>query len=342
MDLHDKYHKTPRQMTEITTALVTQAKVVIGLGRALHNKGRGAKLVYVEGGQEFEFTQQDLSAAQKALYRAIKGMDMYFKYSRKNKRGPVTPGEFKGVYSPVVLGDVLREFFNDRSFDPIVGNLRVLRAGLALRNTLTMLFYLYAHQESLQVVGNGSMIAPNPVMSRVFGTLHPLYTSVRVPFGRDANGNVKYVKNKDFAGPEVRSTFEVISALASTDPKIPEARQALQMAQAMPALDAKSLKMKEKAIRKAEREITRRSFRPNEFASFNFQVLAGLNYAGFEAARANADFFPTFRTTDGRTITAADALISGDYQQFMLSDHDAVKRMSDAYRAARDAEKARR
>jgi hypothetical protein len=336
---YDKYHKTPRDMTQVTSDLVKQAKVVIGLGRALHGKGRGVYLQYDANGTRVTFTQKDLSDAQKALYRAIKEVDLYFRYSRKSKRDKITADGFKGVYSPVVLGDVLREFFNDPKFDQIAGKLPALRSGVALRNTLTMLFYLYAHAYNLQQE-NGSMIRPDGVMNRVFGSMQPLYTSVREQVGYDNQGRPKYQKRKTFAGAETRSTYAVMEALARTDPKIPQAQAALAAAQAMPENDAKSAKKKEKAIKKAQREILRRSFTPAMFASFNFQVLAGLNYAGKAVVEdpANQGLLPV-QASDG-LMTAADALSNPTWKGYMLSEHAAVKELSQVYRDRRLAQKA--
>lgn len=100
-------------------------------------------------------------------------------------RQVVTPEQLTGVYTPVYLGNALYHFVNSDPgafgpLDPITAlqggpvealmdSLPLLRQGYSLRNSITMLMYIYTHTNQLQDPDDGTFIHPDSNMNEAFG-----------------------------------------------------------------------------------------------------------------------------------------------------------------------------
>ena len=76
----------------------------------------------------------------------------------------LTPGELKGINTPVKLTEVGKLFFQHSDFNQFVK----VQSGYLLKSALTYLIYYYCHKNQL-VVGN--MITPDQFMIDTFGNL---------------------------------------------------------------------------------------------------------------------------------------------------------------------------
>lgn len=93
----------------------------------------------------------------------------------------LTPESLRGVYTPFYAGEALRYLLDNGDFglvdkdvskDKLIDRLTVSKQGYMLRNTATMLLYIYAHANNLMAYG-GTHIHSDAIMMEAFGGVIP-------------------------------------------------------------------------------------------------------------------------------------------------------------------------
>lgn len=189
-----KYQKDIKEMRVVHADLAKLVKCVIGLSYHVGTCNKDEVLRFnVEDNKHYDFTKADLRAASAKVDRKIKKLNKYWKFSRKkrNTNASEGPAGLKGLYNPIFAGAPLLHYFsvpqNFGPLDPAAWKQRggkmddmgpllfdscpYLKAGYALRNTITMLPYIYARVMGLQEPETGSYSHFDPVMEEAFAKL---------------------------------------------------------------------------------------------------------------------------------------------------------------------------
>jgi len=221
------------QFGNLLKSLVSVSNALINLSSALGQAGKGAYLAFPnpnEPGRYVPFNRKHLRSAQALFNKGILSLKNYLRVSKKKTRDPVKPESFSGTYTPVFAGDALRAFFTNGAggFGPLapknaletgqagaalMDSLPMASQGYLLRNTSTMLFYIYAHANQLQAADNAQYARSDNIMDAAFGGNIPASfltyrgadgKQVKVPMGQAvADGIVQRALN----------TYEVITSM---------------------------------------------------------------------------------------------------------------------------------
>lgn len=179
-----KYFKTPKEMKQHHDELAKLAQSVVVLALHVGALDKNQILRFYDGDEYYAFGKKDLRAATSNLIREIKDLTTYWKVSRKKLKPKVGPEGLKGTYTPICAGPVLLAFFKEgNNFGPLdpakwketgvmgdtlMASLPYAQAGYMLRNTLTMLFFLYVRTMELQEVENAQFSHMDEHMRKVF------------------------------------------------------------------------------------------------------------------------------------------------------------------------------
>lgn len=219
------YVVTPRDFNIKLKKMAKEFNALVDLSLAigsLSQAGKGAYLAFPDPnnpqGPKIPFTRKQLRSSRAQFHKSILDLGNYFKYAKKKHRERAKPEEFKGVYTPVYAGEALQAFFNG-GIDPNIRDggvgfgsssplqaiqtgqagvalmdlLPMAKAGFIQRNTITMLFFIYAHQQNLQNPENAQTARSDALMNEVFGgTLAAEFFSEKVDNGVDKNGKPKF------------------------------------------------------------------------------------------------------------------------------------------------------
>lgn len=263
-----EFGKVLKNLTQLFNALVA-------LNSALGQAGKGAYLAFPNPTQPNEFipfNRKHLRSANAKFTKNILLLKNYLRVSKKKTRDPVKPESFSGTYTPVFAGDALRVFFTaaPERFGPLgpkeaiatqqggpalMDSLQMASQGYLLRNTSTMLFYIYAHANNLQAPDNAQFARSDEVMIQAFGADIPAaFLSYRGADGKP----VKISMNEAVAQGIVQqplSTYQVIINLYPPG----------------------TLNQKGQDV----------GFRPERFNTYYYQNIAAANYYSKAALAAN-------------------------------------------------------
>lgn len=190
-----QYRVEVKQFGEILKGMVQIYSALNLLTAALGQAGKGAYLAFPNPNQPgtfIPFNRKHLRSAQAKFSRSLLQLKNYLRVSKKKTRDPVKPESFSGTYTPVYAGDALRQFFTaaPQNFGPLhpvqavqavqagqtgqavqalMDSLQMVSQGYLLRNTSTMLFYIYAHANQLQAQDNAQFARSDDVMMQAFG-----------------------------------------------------------------------------------------------------------------------------------------------------------------------------
>lgn len=213
------YRVDQKGFAEILKGLVQIFNSLTVLNSALGQAGKGAYLVWqhpTQPGQFIQFNRRHLRSANSKFAKALLDLRNYLRVSRKKTREPVRPESFSGTYTPVYAGPALQRFFNAApgNFGPLnpieaaktqvaeaglMDQLDMAKQGYLLRNTSTMLFYIYAHAQNLQAQDNAQFARADDVMNEAFGADIPaaFYSyrgadgkTIKVPMNEAINSGV--------------------------------------------------------------------------------------------------------------------------------------------------------
>lgn len=191
-----KFRVDLKDFSNILKGLVQLFTSINILTAALSQAGKGAYLAFPnpdQPGTFIAFNRKHLRSAQAKFARNLLQLKNYLRVSKKKTRDPVDPQSFSGTYTPVFAGDALQYFFNPVNtngddlrgqFGPLhpleaaktqqpgealMNKLPRVQQGYLLRNTSTMLFYIYAHAMGLQSTENAQFSRSDDVMMTAFG-----------------------------------------------------------------------------------------------------------------------------------------------------------------------------
>lgn len=282
----DQYRVEPKQFGEILRGLTQIFSSLVLLNSALGQAGKGAYLVWPHPqrpGEFLAFNRKHLRSANAKFARSILVLKNYLRVSRKKTRDPVLPENFSGTYTPVYAAEALRHFFTaaPQNFGPLnplqwvtthqpgaawnlpqgaglMENLGMVQQGYLLRNTTTMLFYIYAHAMDLQNAANAQLARSDNVMNEAFGgAIAAAFYSYPDPSGRT---------KKTKSGDQV--------------PVILKTTMAQALAQGLIAAPLNTYDV----IR-----VTHPDFNPAQFNTYYYQNIAAANYYSRAALLADPD-----------------------------------------------------
>lgn len=243
--LNKNNQQKPIKFNNVLDGLWAVMKTVRSFDKRLGNS-RSTHLEISLNGQLMKVDRQSLSKIFKALHSEFKGLNGYFVAAKKRGDGEKKKvASLAGIYAPVIapVNGALQQFlagaqFTDASRQPALANLPQARAGLLLRNTLTLLMYLYMDSNGLTDQTNHSYVRSDDLMLRTFGGVPALYAQGFANGKRTKVGNVQNL-----------STYAILTQLYNGTGG---------------ALDKNGRNPK--------------LFQPQLFKTFLFQVIAGLNY----------------------------------------------------------------
>jgi len=195
----EKYYKTTKEMVQHHKELSVFAQSVITLAIHVGSLEKNQILRFYRGEEYYEFGKKDLRAATAKLLKDIKELTVYWKVSRKKLKIKSGPETLKGTYTPIYAGLVLQEFFkfkqgfgplddialwkeNGKMMTQLMDSLKLVQQGFMLRNTLTMLFFLYSRTMNLQEPENAQFSHFDENMTKVFeGMSAAFYTAEGIP-----------------------------------------------------------------------------------------------------------------------------------------------------------------
>lgn len=311
--------------------VVIRFNAINALTNALGQAGKGAYLAFPnpnQAGTFIPFNRKHLRSAVAKFSKEILQLKKFLTASRKKDRAKSTAASFSGTYTPVYAAPALLAYFTNGAAgfgdvnpqapgQPIqvadsngvvrqvagslMDNLGMVKQGYLLRNTSTMLFYIYAHAQRLQDPANAQFARSDPLMDQVFGgTIPAAYFSWKVDTGkskdkkvRQANGEQALMKVPDY------KSEKALMAQAVAQGTIPAALNTY--------------------------EVIRRSYPDFNSAHFNtyfYQNIAAANY-----------FSRTALAADPELAAVANALAQPDVRQAMLAEHELVKQVSAAWHA---------
>lgn len=200
-DLRDEKKRLSNELK----GLVQVFNALVSLNVALAKAGSGAFLAFPnpqQPGTVIPFNKRHLKNANSRFANSIKALKKHLTASKKKSKSNTRPESFSGVYTPLYAAEALRTFFTRAPelfgpLDPItaaqtqqagegvMARLPQVQAGFCLRNTVTMLFYIYAHANNLQYEENGQFARSDENMNFAFGgQIAAAYFSARGPDGK--------------------------------------------------------------------------------------------------------------------------------------------------------------
>lgn len=185
-----QYVKTPKEMTALFEERAALFNAVATLSLAVGSLGKGQVLRFYIGDNEYrDFSRKDMRSVIARFAKSEKDLKHYFRVSKKKTKSKLEPESLKGTYTPLYAGEVLKAFFTTKPenfgpLDPVewkkkgspklaasetlMESLKFVQNGYMLRNTLTMLFFLYVRAMELQEPENAQFSHFDQVMIDVF------------------------------------------------------------------------------------------------------------------------------------------------------------------------------
>jgi len=177
------YRVKPQEFTAVLKEFVQVFNALVLLNSALGQAGKGAYLVWPHpqrDGELLMFSRKHLRSANAKFARGLLLMKNYLRVSKKRVREHIPADSLSGVYTPVYAGEALTTFFSlapqnfglkNGGTEPLISatSLTMAQQGYLLRNTTTMLFYIYAHAMDLQEGNNAQYARSDAVMDQAFG-----------------------------------------------------------------------------------------------------------------------------------------------------------------------------
>lgn len=219
----DKKRAHQKAFSEALKKHVEIFNALAKLNQAVGKLEKGSVLGFPdEAGNVHTLTRNYIRSANAKFAHELAGMKVFLRDAYKvSKKAKQQPDSFKGVYVPSYAGPALIQFINGNKegFGYVVPNrpesgylieqLRMAQMGVLLRNSITMLFYIYAHASSLQDQRDASYSTTDDHMDQSFGGQFP---AVHLP--TDANGRNVNVSMDDAVKqgliPEALNTYQIL------------------------------------------------------------------------------------------------------------------------------------
>lgn len=308
-----------KMFNTLLKSLVQNFNVLVVLNTAMGGAEKGSVLAFPNpasqpGKQEFYIlNRKHMRSANAKFAKEIMALKVFLRKTKKKNKQKIAPSSFSGVYTPVYAGEALKQFFTGNPngfghFSPraavagdqnalnnaLMNNLPYVQQGFLLRNTCTMLFFIYAHTNQLQSAQNAQKARSDQHMMNVFGGNIPaLFFSYKTPSGK----NAKVLMD------------EAVRLANSDERKYPNfPKQPLNTYQAISAVYPEGSK-------NDDGEDT--GFNPAEFYTYFYQNISAANYYS-KAVLADME---------GGNVLIAQ-LDDETTRNGMLTEHDIVKQVS--------------
>ncbi|HSW75821.1 MAG TPA: hypothetical protein VLG50_02160 [Candidatus Saccharimonadales bacterium] len=156
----------------------------------------GHHLRFTKDGDEKILTRNELNAMQQDLFKRISNLKKMYIEGSRNSRDPILPSSFKASYTPIKSGPVFVSFLaadgkklpnfgeipNEDGTAFLKGTnlldaLPKAREGYFLKNSLTLLLYIYSTVNGLKSKeqSEGQKNIPDDRMNKIFGKQNALY-----------------------------------------------------------------------------------------------------------------------------------------------------------------------
>jgi len=300
------------QFSDVLARLVLVLKALNKLSNKLRGTTKELEFTDQKAGIKWKVDRRALTALYAAYAAEIKRLNGFYKAAKKGRRGAgAVPSSYKGIYSPAYAGALdgsntdtpLRVFFRIGRFANHTGvqiqGLDALQAGFFLRNTLTLLFYVYANTNGLlgragetDLAKNAAYTRSDAVMNQAFGATPALY-----------------VKTPDVKGKTVNASTASTYAILSRNYDGVSARLA----------------------NKSGVISTDKRFDAAYFKTWYFQNIGGMNYSNVTDLENAALRNPP---AAGALTLIVGALNDG-YRANMLAEHEIVKGVSAQWKASK-------
>lgn len=325
-----KYRVNLKEFSDILKDLTTRFSSLVALNVLLmapSSKGLDLQVTEQNGNVKV-LTRKDVKAANASFHRQLLDLKNYMRVSKKKQRTLVQPSSFTGTYIPAYAGEALKYFFNNGDFGPLdpenaksseklMQKLPFVQKGYLLRNTTTMLFYIYTHQNKLQVEGQGQFTKPDALFKTAFnGKIPATYYVTKTSNGKQ----IKMLMNRAVL-PEDEGGLDAVSAPMNTFSVITS------------------------GFGKEEKTKGKDLFTPDKLNVYYYQNIAALNYfsgknlydaielAEYLEDKKSLDFFTEVKDHLG------DEDPEKSYRTEMLKEHDIVKETSRRWKSLRKKEK---
>lgn len=207
------------------------------------------QLVFEKNGETKVLTRQELTNAESEYIKKLLHLKKLYVEGAKHSRIQIVPESFKAAYAPIKVGPVFTAFLsidgdkklpnfgekpNDDGSDFLKGS-KLLEAlprakeGLFLKNSLTLLMYIYATVNNLKskAQSEGQKNIPDPRMNYVFGKMEALYyqapdsdkvlmkksghkmNTYEVVSGKNSKFNPSKIENYYFQSMQALNIYEV-------------------------------------------------------------------------------------------------------------------------------------
>lgn len=186
-----EYNKEVDELNKLTTYLL---RLTERYGKV---KNSSHQLVFTYKGETRTLTRAELSAAEKEREKRFLALKKKYVEGIRNSREILPPSSFKQAYAPIKVGPVFVAFFTQEfnkklpnfgqlpkldgdGFLPktnLLDKLPRVKEGLLLKNSLTLLMYIYATVNNLKSKekSEGQKNIPDDRMNYIFGDLNSLY-----------------------------------------------------------------------------------------------------------------------------------------------------------------------
>lgn len=298
------------EFNQVIKQLCLKFNALVVVNKELAKHGKGAQLsMETEDGTAIRCSSKDLRAQNARFVKDLQELRKVFSHSMKKSRDLLTPDSFAGTYTPVYAGPALTTFFtlkpeNFGYVDPgnsssglLMDQLSLVKQGFMLRNTTTMLFYIYAHYNNLQSPENAQFTSADDVMLKAFGGDVPAgYVSYLTDPSQRIDPNVKRTKEEKAVKPVKKVMADAVA-------------EGL-LEQQLNTFDSIRLVY---------------DFNPESFKTYFYQNIAAANYY----SRANMVDASFLSREDGEKVSGY--LSDEDARQQMLIEHNLVKDVSDKW-----------
>lgn len=188
-----QYRKTPKEFKEILLGRKQVFHALMKLNAALSSLEKGHVLrFWISETESYDFTKKHLRTCEARFGKEEVELHNYLKVSKKKNNPRAGPESLKATYTPIFAGPALTNFFTEggKRFGPVhplawkkngtfgqslMEALPYASQGYLLRNTCTMLFFIYAHAQELQEPENAQFTHFDAVMSNAFAKLPAVY-----------------------------------------------------------------------------------------------------------------------------------------------------------------------
>ena len=236
-----QYRVDVKEFGQILKGLTQIFGSLVQLNQALGQAGKGAYLAFPnpqQPGTFIPFNRKHARSANARFSKSIMALKNYLRVSKKKTREQLRPESLAGTYTPVYASDALRAFFErgaagfgplhplqaaqtGQAGDALMNSLQLARQGYLLRNTTTMLFYIYAHTNQLQAADNAQYARSDEIMNDAFASnipaafysykveVHPATENKKAKYKTYKIPMADAVSRGVIAGPQ--NTYQVIS-----------------------------------------------------------------------------------------------------------------------------------